>query len=299
VVIEESLIPEDTTDINVNRAFISIIKLVSASGGTSRELLRTSGLPGYRPSVPSPGDPERPALDLTASYAVWSPDDRSIAVALCSSNRNQSGSTSDPICWIELFDTTTGASRGKFEPGFAPSWSTTNHILYTNEDAYQAKPTGIYEVNAATSPAGEQLLVPGTGSQFHPSFYTDRSPSWAPDGSKFATVRKIDGFHRDANGTLVSHYAIMLFNRNELIGRQILLADQGSEPSYLTWSPDGTFLLYTLFLGGADIWWLDTQTGATGRLTTNGQSAAASWRLHCPTPNCQDSVRVHLPFIQR
>jgi Tol biopolymer transport system component len=299
-VIEESLVPEDSTSVNVNRAFISIIKLVSASGGSSRELLRTSGLPGYRPSVPTPGDPERPALDLTASYAVWSPDDQRIAVALCSTNRYQSGSTSDPICWIELFDTTTGVSRGTFEPGFAPSWSTTNRILYTNEDAYQAKATGIYEVNAATSPAGEQLLVPGTGSQSHPSFYTDRSPSWAPDGSKFATVRKIDGFHRDANGTMVSHYAIMLFKRNELVGRQILLADQGSEPSYLTWSPDGTFLLYTLFLGGgANIWWLDTQTGATGRLTTNGHSAAASWRLRCPTPTCQDSVNMHLPYVRR
>jgi hypothetical protein len=299
VLIEESLSPENTTDVNVNRAFISIIKLVSASGA-ARELLRTSGLAGYHPSVPTPGDPERPALDLTASYAVWSPDDQRIAVALCSSNRSQSGSTSDPICWIELFDSATGASQGKLEPGFAPSWSTANRLLYSNEDAYQAKPTGIYEANPATSPPGEQLLVAGTGSQFRPSFYADRSPSWAPDGTKFATVRKIDGFHRDPNGTIVSHYAIMLFNRNELIGRQILLADQGSEPSYLTWSPDGTFLLYTLFLGGgADIWWLDTRTGATGRLTTNGHSAAASWRLRCPTPTCQDSSRVYLPYIHR
>jgi Tol biopolymer transport system component len=250
--------------------------------------------------VPSPGNPERPALDLTASAAVWSPDDRRLAVALCSTNRYQSGSTSDPICWIELFDTATGASRGRLEPAFAPSWSTTNRNLYSNEDAYQPKALGIYEVNAAASPPAEQLLLPGTGSQFHPSFYTDRSPSWAPDGSKLATVRKIDGFHRDASGAMVSHYAIMLFKRAELVGRQILLADQGSEPSYLTWSPDGTFLLYTLFLGGgADIWWLDTRTGATGRLTTNGHSAAASWRLRCPTPNCQDRVNLHLPYLRR
>jgi transcriptional regulator with XRE-family HTH domain len=62
----------------------------------------------------------------------------------------------------------------------------------------------------------------------------------------------------------------------------------------------GANLLYTLFLGGgADIWWLDTQTGATGRLTTNGHSAAASWRLRCPTPTCQDSLNVHLPYVRR
>lgn len=114
----------------------TILKIVSAGGGSVRELLRTSGLAGEHPSVPKrPGNPERPALDLTASYAAWSPDDQQVAVALCSSNRYQNGSTSDPICWIELFDTTIGQSNGRYEPGFAPSWSTTNRLLYSNEDA--------------------------------------------------------------------------------------------------------------------------------------------------------------------
>jgi hypothetical protein len=299
-VIEEWLTPEDTGDIKVNNAFISRIRVFGAAGGGARDLLRTAGIAGYEPTFPTPSDPRRPALDVTASSVTWSPDDRAIAVSICASNRYKNGETSDPICWVELFDAGTGQSRGKFEPAFAPRWSAGNRILYSNEDAYKPKAQGIYEVNAAANPPSEQLLVPGTGEQFEPSFYTDRSPAWSPDGSKFATARKVDGFHYNDAGQFTSHYAIMLFGREELIGRQILLVDQGSAPANLAWSPDGKFILYTLYQGkGGDIWWLDTRTGATGRLTTNGASAAADWRPRCPNPACRDSFNAYLPAVRR
>ncbi|MCU0495638.1 MAG: hypothetical protein MUD01_28975 [Chloroflexaceae bacterium] len=299
VVIQGSLTPEDTSDVKVNNAFISIIRVFSPNGSGARDLLRTAGLPGFRPTVPTPGDPERPALDVTASFVTWAPDDRTIAVSLCARNRLKNGSASDPICWIELFDTATGQSRGKFEPGFAPKWSSTNRILYQNDDSLRDKPVGIYEVNVGAGSA-EQLLVPGTGRPLRPSFYTDRFPTWSPDGSKFVTVRNIDGYHRDGSGSIVAHYGIMLFDRNELIGRQILLIDQGDSPGNLSWSPDGNFILYSLYQGqGADVWWLDTRTGATGRLTTNGASVAADWRVRCPNPTCSDTSAVYLPLVRR
>jgi Tol biopolymer transport system component len=301
-VIEEWLTPEDTSDIKVNNAFISIIYVFDPRGGNKRELLRTAGLAGYRPTVPAPGDPERPALDVTASYVAWSPDDQAVALSICAQNRYKDGFATDPICWVELFDTATGASKGTYEPGFAPSWSRTNRILYNNDDAYQPKLTGIYEIDVSANPPTERLLVPGTGSQFNPSSYTDRSPSWSPDGTRFATVRGIDGYHYDEEGTFVSHYAIMLFDRDELLGRQLLLVDHGESPQDLTWSPDGTFMLYSLYRGnGADVWWLDTRTGATGRLTTNGASVAADWRWSCPGNKCAggEDVTVFLPMIRR
>ncbi|MBC8076598.1 MAG: PD40 domain-containing protein [Chloroflexales bacterium] len=301
-VAETWLTPEDNLDSKVNPAQISIIKVFNAGGGGARELLRTTGLPGYEPIFPTPSDPRKPALDVRASYVTWAPNDQAIALSICAQNRYKDGDTSDPICWIELFDATTGASKGKFEPGFEPRWSTTNRILYNNDDAYKAKPQGIYEVDLGANPPNEQLLVPGTGKQFSPSFYTDRSPTWSPDGARFATVRKVDGFHYNEAGTFTVHYAIMLFDRNELIGRQILLADRGSAPDRLAWSPDGNFILYTIYQReSADIWWLDTRTGATGRLTTNGASAGADWRQRCPTPDCRDAVmfNAYLPLIRR
>jgi Tol biopolymer transport system component len=232
-VIEEWLMPEDTSDVKVNNAFISIIKVFNANGGAMREILRTAGLPGFRPTVPTPGDPERPALDVTASYVTWSPDDTTIATSICARNRYKNGATEDPKCWVALFEGATGKSKGKFDSAFAPRWSNTNRLIYTNEDSYSDKPQGIYEVNLAVNPPAEQLLIPGTGRRLEPSFYTDRSPNRSPDGSKFVTVRNVDGYHYEGKEFIV-HYAIMLFDRSELIGRQILMVDHGESPVNLT-----------------------------------------------------------------
>jgi hypothetical protein len=296
-VIEGWLTPEDNGDVTVNRARISLIKVVDARSGAAREVYRTGGLAGYRPPVPTPGNPERPALDVEASSVTWSPDDRQIAVSICSRNRGASGSTSDPICWVELVDVATGASGGTFEPGFAPRWSRANRIIFSNEDSYREKAQGIYEADLSGGAPVERLLVPGMGAQFQPAAFTDRTPAWSPDGTRFVTVRNVSGFHYNQDGQYTVHYAIMLFTRGDPLGRQILLVDQGVAPSSLTWSPDGLFVLYTLYQGqGADIWWLDTRDGATGRLTTTGAAAAADWRLGT-AGGAPLTPRAHLPLL--
>src|SRR6185369_15341650 len=49
-----------------------------------------------------------------------------------------------------------------------------------------------------------------------------------------------------------------------------------------TWSPDGRYVLYTLFeaADAANVWWLDVATGATGRVTDDGASLSVDWRQH-------------------
>lgn len=298
-VVEGWLTPEGNTDPGVNPARISKVIVVDATTGAAREVYRSGGLPGARPPIPTPGNPERPALDIVASSVAWSPDDRSLAVSLCASNRAASGATSDPSCWIELVDVASGASRGKLEPGFAPRWSRSNQIIFSNEDSYKASPQGILEADAGGQPPAARLLVPGLGEPFKPAAFTDRLPVWSPDGTQFVTVRNISGFHYDDAGQYTVHYAIMRFTRGDPLGRQILLVDQGSAPGSLTWSPDGALLLYTLYQGqGADLWWLDVRTGATGRLTSTGAAAAADWR---PRPAASGPItpRVYLPLLAR
>lgn len=297
-VIEGLLTPEGNTSPTVNPARISRIVAVDARTGVAREVYRTAGLAGSRPSVPTPGNPERSALDVVASSVTWSPDDRQLALALCSTNRAADGTSSDPICWVERVAVATGASLGKLEPGFAPRWSRADHIIYSNEDSYQAKPQGIYEATVSGAQASEHLLVPGLGSQFHPAAFTDRLPAWSPDGTQFVTVRNISGFHYDDQGRYTVHYAIMRFRRGDPLGRQVLLVDQGVAPSNLTWSPDGTLLLYTLYHAqGAEIWWLDMRTGATGRLITGG--AAADWRPSITPSPSPLPRRAYLPAVSR
>jgi hypothetical protein len=299
-VIEGWLTPEDTSDVRVNNAQISRVIVFDGAGGNVRELYRTAGLPGFRPTLPTPGDPERPALDVEASSIAWSPDDRQVALAICARNRYKNGSSEDPTCWVELIDVATGKSNGKFEPGFAPRWSRANRIIYSNEDAYKAKAQGIYEVDLAVAPPVERLLVPGMGAQFKPAFYADRDPAWSPEGSRFVTIRKVDGYHLDQGGNTVAHYGLMLFSRGDPLGRQILLIDQGGSPGNLTWSADGNIVLYTLFQGqGADIWWADVRTGATGPLTEGGVSGAPSWRLGALPGSARLPPRAYLPAVRR
>jgi hypothetical protein len=297
-VIEDWLTPEGIVDNTVNRAKISRIKIVDAVSGAAHEIYRTAGLPGNSPPIPLPGSPELPALDVVASAVTWSPDDRQIAVSLCARNRTMAGVTGDPSCWVELIEVATGASRAKLEPGFAAHWSRTNRIIYQNDDAYYDTPQGIYEADATSQPPGEHLLVPGMGAKYAPASFTDREPAWSPDGTQFVTVRNVSGFHYDDAGWYTTHYAIMLFTRGDPLGRQILLVDQGGAPGNLTWAPDGNFVLYTLYQGqGADIWWLDVRTGATGRLTTTGGAAGADWRLSAPASG---AVRpwIYLPVVE-
>lgn len=296
-VIEGWLNPENNTDVTVNPAFISKIVVISTNGSGAREVLRTTGLPGVRPVSPTPGNPERPALDVEASYVTWSPDDQTLAVSLCARNRSQSGSSSDPTCWVELFDVASGQSRGRFEPAFAPRWGGTNRLIYVHNDSYSDKPQGVYEVDMGANPPAERLLIPGMGRKFDPSFYTDRVPAWSPDGQRFVTVRNLDGYHYEGT-TFVVHYAIMLFDRDAPTGRQIMLADHGT-PTDLRWTSNDNFLIYTLFKGNrADIWWLDLRSGATGPLTTNGASVAADWSLSCASPPCSSSFQSFLPLLQ-
>lgn len=297
-VIEGWLTPEGNTDPTVNPARISKIVVVNARSGAAREVYRTGGLAGNRPPVPTPGNPERPALDIEATSVTWSPDDRELAVAVCSRNRAANGTSSDPNCWVELLDVATGTSQGKLEPGFAPRWGRSNRIIFSNEDSYRDKPQGIYEADAGSRPAVERLLVPGLGAPFKPAAFTDRQPAWSPDGTQFVTLRNVSGFHYNEAGQYTVHYAIMRFTRGDPLGRQVLLIDQGGTPGNLTWSPDGNLLLYTLFQGaGADIWWLDMRSGATGRLTTTGSAGAADWRQQAAA-TLPLTPRAYLPLVR-
>jgi hypothetical protein len=73
----------------------------------------------------------------------WSPDDKALALTICSRNRGINGSTSDSICWVELIDVATGDSLLKIEPAFRPNWSSDNRILFEDTDSYQDRADGI------------------------------------------------------------------------------------------------------------------------------------------------------------
>lgn len=278
--IQADLVPRGNTNINVNPAIVGVISAVPAGGGTPVEIYRTGGLPGQRGT---PTQSETPALDVRIRNMEWSPDDSRIALTACSQNRGINGSVSDEICWVQVVNTTTGAEVGTVEPGFRPSWSVNNEILFEETGGLNTRANGIWRVPASSLNA-PTLLVPSAEDDFGLSNTTDIQPTWSPDGSQFVTVRDVSGGQPEPSILGGYFYTrnkeLFLTARDGTPIRTLLLVDHGTSLAGLTWSPNGNLLLYSLFndAGGADIWWLEVATGATGRLTTNGASLAASWR---------------------
>ena len=278
--IQADLVPRGNTDINVNPAIIGVLSAAPAGGGAPVEIYRTGGLPGQRGTSTQT---ETPALDVRIRNMEWSPDDTRMALTVCSQNRGLNGSVSDEICWVQIVNATTGAEVGTVEPGFRPSWSVNDEILFEETGGLNTRANGIWSVPASSLNAPARL-VPSAENDFGLSNYTDLQPTWSPDGSQFVTLRDVSG--GQPRESILGGYVytankeLFLTSRDGTPIRTLLLVDHGTSLAGLTWSPDGDFLLYSLFndAGGADIWWLEVATGATGRLTTNGASLASNWR---------------------
>ena len=242
------------------------------------------------------------ALDVEINALDWSPDNRSLVLSVCARNRDYDGATSDPVCYLEVRNIATGNLVYKADQLSRARWSSTNRIIAQDRDNYGDRADGIWEIDMNSTPPTEMLLVPGTGTQYNPSSRVDTEPSWSPDGKHFATVRNVAGYHFDANDSYVFHKEIVLFDRSNPIGRAALLVDQGIDPASLSWSPDGTYLLYDLQQGNSyDIWWINVLTGTTGKLTNDGNSIEADWRPICSGVSCNggNTYTVFVPLIHR
>ena len=287
--IQNALVPAHNTDLTINPAFISIVYRMDGNWYAAQEIFRTTGTPGRAPLFPTPSEPRIAALDMKITSMDFSPDGSLLAMTICSNNRYRNGETSDSICFVKLHTIATGQELEQRNEVIRPSWGSNGLILYEDNDNYGQHEDGIWQYNRQA----EQLLLPGTGAQFKPSLRQERWPSWSPDGSRFATIRDVSGYHQEGD-TYIYHDAIQVYDRTGQLGGTVLLIDHGSITGGLSWSPDGKYLLYSLTQGKAtDIWWLDVGNGTTGKVTHDGASIAADWR----PVNAGAASLVFLPLV--
>jgi hypothetical protein len=300
-VLESWLTPETNSDATVIPAFITLVTVMDANGENAREIYRTGGLPGVYRVPNDPANPNRPALDVEIGAIDWSPDNSALALSICARNRDFDGSSSDPVCFVEVREIATGNLIHKVEQVYQARWGSNNRLLVQDNDNYGDRANGIWEIDLSTSPPTETRLVEGTGMPFDPSLRVERYPTWSPDGTQFVTLRDVAGFHYNADGGYAFHSALMLFTPGNPVGRHLLLLDHGTDaPVNLSWSPDGNYILYDLSEGErVDIWWVEVATGATGKLTDDGASIAADWRPRCGAAVCGGALRLFLPLGRR
>jgi hypothetical protein len=319
-VLETDLNRQDFDRPNNNPAFETELAVLDTTGtylSTAGRTLGRSGIQGL-PAGCVPGAqvcarPEVDALDVQITDAVWSPDGQGFVVEVGYRSRNSVGQTGDTIAQLLLVNQTTrptilpnDEARLVASAAVEPSWSATNRIAFRHQEGYTGvqRTSGIYLDTPEVRAGNEQLFTANAALSIPRG---DQHPVWAPDGERFVTVRKIAGgetfFH---NPSIVLHEA-----RGNRYSRTILVQEYPSQIiGKPTWSPDGKYLLYTLYTRGANpngtneaynIWWLDVESGATGPLTTDGLSSQPDWRPVCQgacAGSGPGSPRSYLPLVQ-
>ena len=287
-VVDDDVFPRDNTVPASLKAHISRLSVLRPDGSGRHEIAATTGMTGTSGTPPFCIPPQcvdlpRPALDQVIKGVEWSPDGRQLAITICARSRYFWGESDDDLCRVAIVDATSGdVVRNDLDGWFRPDWSATGGVLFTGPARFPDYTIrGVFQGDPSATPPGEQLILPAPTDLL---IGGDRLPTWAPDGRHFVTAREIRGYRYGANGFAYRSEAVLLHDRDDLENPHVLvIADQGGTSGAIddfTWSPDGRYVLYTLFedADAANVWWLDVATGATGRVTDDGTSASVDWR---------------------
>ncbi len=258
-----------------NNLSASAVTVMNADGSGVQQIYQTQSRKGSRcPFVRPPGGPsEEPSLIVRVSQVQWMPDNSRVVLAqigfgVFCDGRLAQGGRSDVLLVAPPSMTPITAA----EHAIRPSANRNGRVLVDGFDLSSGRSNradGIWEIDTTVQPPRATHLI---------AHHADREPVWHPDGRRFAVVRVTTSPSADSSDRT---FALMLYDRQNLaLPRMLLFADHGRSIGNLSWSPDGTYLVYTLerFDGRSDIWWLDVASGATGPITTDGNALAAAWR---------------------
>jgi hypothetical protein len=298
--------PETPLDPNGDTfaALASRVHVMNADGSADRQIYAYPGLPGTKEKPRNClrnntcTDVGTTALDALVTNIGWTPDSASIVSSTCRAGRwyNSDRSGSDGLCSIHVNpvpaapNITTVIDAGLIiTDADGVSWNKANKLLFAAGPSIPKRAKGIWEGDlAAQPPVLERLYGWATAygsSSLDLRSNPDTNPVWSPDGRYFVTYRQAASNHyepvTDTVGGLRVNYHIVLNDRqNPSAQRAVLLVDHGRLISRPSWSPDGKYVIYTLFNDAgtnADIWWLNVQSGETGPITRDGLSFDADW----------------------
>jgi hypothetical protein len=287
-VVDDDVTPHDVSVPASLKARISRLSVMRPDGSARREVFATAGLQGTSGTPPFCIPPQcvdlpRPALDQVIKGVAWSPDGHAFALTVCARNRHHWGASDDDSCRVTVVDATSGAVvTAELDGWFRADWAANGRVLFNGPARYpDYEVRGVWEGDPTVAPPTQHLLLPASLDLLAGG---DRLPTWAPDGRHFVTARRVSGLRYDANGFAIRNEAVVLHDRDDLANpRVLLIADRGGFSDAIddfTWSPDGRYVLYALYEtpSSANVWWLDVETGATGRVTEDGASVSVDWR---------------------
>ncbi|MEZ4617100.1 MAG: hypothetical protein R2867_16555 [Caldilineaceae bacterium] len=312
--------PPTVSAANKFQVLASETYVLNGDGSGARQVHYTTGVEGTKDSPPgcirtnTCSDRGQDGVDAIIDNLAWSPDGSRLLTTICLRARWYNGDKGSSDCSFHLALQPLPTDNAPLnitlpkllEAAQNASWPTHNKVLF-ERGAVLSSPqpdAGIWEVDMTQQPLQPTLvqswLTAYSGGDLDLRASPELQPAWAPDGRHFATYRVARGVHyiddsSDLLGGLRANYTIMLHDRQDPTAtRMLLYVDHGALVRRLTWSPDGAYLLYALQSddkAAVDLWWLDVNTGITGRLTNDGVSYEVDWlpthrgAAPVPTPN--------------
>ena len=292
-------------------ALVSDTFVMNGDGSNVQQIFQTTGVVGRKENptgclrTNSCLDAGQDAIDVRLENLAWSPDGSELVTTYCTESRWWNGEKEIRGCSHELGRHAVPNDGNVVDitlPDFInvaqnASWNASGQLLFERPPSIGGDgplAPGIYAAQMNQQPPTIEFVEGyltgyslSNDDDLRPSPYG--VPTWAPDGRHFVTyhnaegVRYVEKLQDDVTlSALRSNYAIMLHDRqNPAATRQLLYVDHGTLIGSPTWSPDGRYLLYVLYSDnrdGADIWWLNVGTGATGPITNDGVSYEVDWQ---------------------
>ncbi|HEY4689096.1 MAG TPA: VWA domain-containing protein, partial [Anaerolineae bacterium] len=175
---------------------------------------------------------------------VWSPDGSQIALQ------------NDSDDWWEVWIVNAGGSNPHritthSEAAGSPSWSPDGQRL-----VYLSEPTAFYhDLYIINSDGTGQVLL----SSAFATGYSHHRPAWSPDGTQIATIRYTAG--------TLGPYDLWVMNSDGSNGKVIVQAIDNYVVNRLSWSPDGSSLIFSK---NGQVWSVKRDGTQLTQITTTG-----------------------------
>ncbi len=255
--------PSNSGSLDIVPASGTDLLLYDLLGNNSETIYQTIGDPGFFSFTGSPDNKE--AIDIEVRRTNWDLGRNRGALSICGRARTPSF-VSDDLCTITIIDANDFKILNEELRGFNAVWSSQGALAYYNDN-------GIYTATINGSTATSTLVHQGTGIDD-----LKQEVDWSPDGNSLVFAEAIGGVTL-VNGTLQSMFTISILDlRNNTI-TPLLNVDQGILGTNLSWSPDGKYVLYTVYTSDSQsqLWWLEIASRKTGPLTTALNTASGYW----------------------
>ncbi len=256
--------PENPGDLEIVPASGTDLVLYDVLGNTSETIYQTIGDPGRFSFNGSEDNKE--AIDIEVRRTNWDLARNRGALSICGRARTPSF-VSDDLCTITILDTNDFSILNEELRGFNAVWSSQGQLAYYNDN-------GIYTATISGTTATSSLVYQGTGSNS-----IKQEVDWSPDGNSLVFAETIGGVTL-VDGSLQNMFTISIIDIQNNTATPLLNVDQGRLGTNLSWSPDGNYILYTVYSSNTQskLWWLEVATGKTGPLTTSLNAASGYWR---------------------